>query len=134
VTSKWPTIIFKGAGVYGIIVMLLLLVAPAKVLGEPTVVHPEYYFGFVMVGMVWQIAFLVVGSDPIRYRPMMIVCMCEKFFYITLLAFLILTDRAPTRMIPAVVLDGLLGCAFVYAYRVTPAAWRATAASTHERS
>ena len=120
VTSKWPAIIFKGAGIYGIIVMILLLVAPTQVLNEPTVIHPEYYFGFVMVGLVWQIAFLVVGSDPVRFRPIMPVCMCEKFFYITLLTFLIMTHRTPERMWPAVVLDGLVGCAFIYAWRITP--------------
>jgi hypothetical protein len=119
-TAKWPRIIFKGAGYYGIIVMLVLLLAPAQVLGEPTVVHPEYYFGFVTVGMAWQIAFLVVGSDPVRFRPMMLVCVCEKFFYISLLFYFILTHRAPTRMVPAVVLDGSLGCLFIYAWRVTP--------------
>jgi len=31
---------------------------------------PDFYYGFVGVAILWQIAFLAIGRDPIRLRPM----------------------------------------------------------------
>jgi hypothetical protein len=32
--------------------------------------------------MAFQIAFWVIGADPLRFRPMMLESVCEKFFYV----------------------------------------------------
>jgi hypothetical protein len=45
----------------------------------PPGTHPEFYYGFVAVGLVWQFAFLLIGTDPLRFRPMMVPAMLEKF-------------------------------------------------------
>jgi len=119
---KFAKRVFMGAGIWGLVVVppLFFLLDVVNRQTPPAVTHLEFYYGFTAVTTVWQIAFLVVGSDPVRFRPMMLVCVCEKFFYISLLLSFILTHRAPTRMVPAVVLDGSLGCLFIYAWRVTP--------------
>jgi hypothetical protein len=48
------------------------------------------------------------------------VAMCEKFFYVAAMLPLFVSHRAPIKMVAPVVIDALLGCAFVVAYRRTP--------------
>jgi len=47
----------------------------------PPITHPSFYYGFVTVGLVWQIAFVVIAMDPKRLRPIMIPCVLEKVGY-----------------------------------------------------
>jgi hypothetical protein len=45
------------------------------------ITHPDFYYGFVGITLVWQIAFLVIANDPVRFRPMMVPAILEKFIY-----------------------------------------------------
>jgi hypothetical protein len=38
----------------------------------PAITHPGFYYGFVSVGLAWQVAFFVIARDPVRFRLMMI--------------------------------------------------------------
>ena len=38
----------------------------------PAITHPEYFYGFLGVAIAWQVAFLIIGQDPLRFRPMML--------------------------------------------------------------
>src|SRR5215468_9927628 len=75
--AKW---VFLLAGVSGI-----LMVVPPYFLERqmsedypPPITHPEYYYGFIGVTLAWQFMFLVIGSDPVRYRRAMLPAMLEK--------------------------------------------------------
>src|SRR3954465_7006859 len=75
--AKW---VFRLAGAWGI----LLTVPPyflERQTGEdypPPINHPEYYYGFFGVTLAWQFLFLVIASDPVRYRRAMLPAMLEK--------------------------------------------------------
>jgi hypothetical protein len=63
----------------------ILLVVPPYFLerraGEdypPPITHPEYYYCFFGVTLAWQFVFLVIASDPVRYRRAMLLAMLEK--------------------------------------------------------
>lgn len=43
--------------------------------------------------LAWQIAFLIVASDPLRYRPIMIAAIVEKFGYVAALVLLAINHR-----------------------------------------
>jgi hypothetical protein len=45
----------------------------------PPITHPAFYYGFVSMGLAFQVAFIVIARDPVRLRPMMIPSMIEKF-------------------------------------------------------
>ena len=79
--------------------------------------YPHFFFGFVSVAMAWQIAFLVIGSDPARFRPLMIPSMIEKAGFIVTLAVLYGRARIPaldaSAGIPDLVLCLLFAAAFV---------------------
>jgi|SRR5215813_3818536 len=37
----------------------------------PAITHPEFYYGFLGLAVLWQFVFISVARDPIRYRPIM---------------------------------------------------------------
>jgi hypothetical protein len=117
-------IVFIGAGIWGIAVLMPLywLVditgrhypAPAD--------YPQFFYGFVGVALVWQIMFLLIGSDPVRYRTLMILAMLEKFSYVATLAVLYARSGLSSLDLQPALPDGLLGLLFVVAFVKTRAA------------
>jgi hypothetical protein len=45
----------------------------------PPITHPAFFYGFVSIGLAFQVVFLVIARDPVRFRPMMLPSMIEKF-------------------------------------------------------
>ena len=132
---KFAKYVFIAAGVWGITVLtpLFFLVditgrsypAPAD--------YPHFYYGFVAVAMAWQVAFLVIGSDPVRFRPLMIVAFIEKAGYIITTTVLYREGRIPAADASTAIPDSVLLVLFIVAFvmttpsvsaRVTPSATR----------
>jgi hypothetical protein len=44
----------------------------------PPITHPGLFYGFVGVALVWQVVFIIVATDRVRYRPLMIPSILEK--------------------------------------------------------
>ena len=44
----------------------------------PPITHPEHFYGFVGVAVAWQIAFLIISRDVVRFRPLMLAAIVEK--------------------------------------------------------
>jgi len=113
--------VFLVAGVYGLIVLL-----PAYFLEEqvgrdfpPPITHPEYYYGFVGVAVVFQIVFLILSRDPVRYRLMMIPSILEKASFAIPAVVLYGQQRIPTITLGLAMIDAVLGVLFVIAYLKT---------------
>ena len=116
--------VFLIAGIYGLIVLL-----PQYVLLErngrdfpPPITHQEYYYGFIGVAVVWQIVFLVLSKDPVRYRPMMIPAILEKVSFGIPVVALFMLNRVSGAMLGAAAVDLSLGSLFIVAYLGTPSA------------
>jgi hypothetical protein len=110
--------VFTLAGVWGLVVLLPLyftfdLVGRAY---PPAVTHPDFYYGFVTVALAWQVAFLTIGRDPVRLRPMMIPAIAEKFGYVLSLTVLYLQGRLMLGQFAVAVPDFLLGLMFVVSF------------------
>src|SRR5215469_1264304 len=75
--------IFLVAGVLGLleIVPLYFLENTIGIKQPPPITHPGFYYGFVGVTLAWQIAFLIIARDPLRYVPLMPALFLEKFSY-----------------------------------------------------
>ena len=75
--ARW---VFLLAGVSGILMVVPPYFLEAKTGQDypPPVTHPEYYYGFLGVTLAWQVMFLVIASDPVRYRRAMLPAMLEK--------------------------------------------------------
>ena len=68
------------------------------------------------MALAWQIAFLVIGSNPTRFRALMIPGMLEKFGYVATLAVLYAQGRIAQVDALAAVPDGLLALLFIVAF------------------
>jgi hypothetical protein len=116
--SRW---VFRIAGIYG-----LLAIAPMFFLEDrigrdmpPPINHPEYFYGFAGVTLAWQIAFLVISLDPLRYRLLMIPAIVEKFSFVIAAVALLLQDRMPLPIFGGAMLDLVLGVLFVASFVAT---------------
>jgi hypothetical protein len=110
--------VFIAAGVWGIVVLtpLYFLVDIAGRHYVPPIDYPHFFYGFLSVTMAWQIAFLMIGSNPERYRLLMIPAMFEKFSYVLTLAVLHLHGRVSRVDARAGVPDVLFGLLFIAAF------------------
>jgi len=119
---KFARRVFLIAGIYGLIVVLPLYFLEAKTGGDypPPITHPEYYYGFIGVTAAWQILYLLVSTNPIRYRPVMIPPMFAKGSFVIAVTLLYLQGRVPLTMLGASMIDLLLLILFLVAYLRTP--------------
>ena len=113
--AKWS---FGLAGAWGVLVLVPLYFA-LDLIGRrdpPAVTHPEYYYGFLGVALVWQLAFFVIATDPRRFRPMMPVAIAEKWLHVVGMTALYWTGRMTARQLAFNLPDLLLGLLFLIAF------------------
>ena len=121
---RFAKIAFRIAGIWGFLVLtpLYFLFETAGRQNPPAINHPEFYFSFVGIALIWQIAFLLIASDPIRFRPFMIVAALEKLSYIVTMVVLYLQHRVAPNQLIWIVPDSILCLLFIASYVKTPAA------------
>ena len=74
--------VFLGAAIYGFIASAMLYFTAAP---DP---HRLMYFAFAGIALVFQGVFVVIARDPVRFEPLMLLCVFEKLsFGIPALAF-----------------------------------------------
>jgi hypothetical protein len=118
---RFAKVVFWVAGIWGLLVItpLYFLFDLIGKQDPPAITHPGFYYGFVGLGLAWQIAFLVIAQDPVKYRMMMIPSMVEKFSYAVAVVILVMQGRTNPRDFVFAATDGLLGVLFVAAWVVT---------------
>lgn len=121
---KFAKVIFTIAGIWGILILIPLyfLFDTVGELYPPPVTHPDFYYGFLSITLAWQIAFLVIATDPRRYRPLIPAAILEKFGYIVTLAVLYARGRIQFGQFSAALPDIVLGLLFVTAFSRTSSA------------
>ncbi|MGB6386846.1 MAG: hypothetical protein WBD25_21875 [Terriglobales bacterium] len=120
---KFAKIVFWIAGIWGILVLTPLYFM-FDLIGRqdpPPITHPAFYYGFVGAGLAWQIAFLIIATNPVRLRPLIIACIFEKFSYATALIVLYLQQRLHLSDLTFGLVDLLFGVLFVFAFLKTKA-------------
>ena len=121
---KFAKIIFYIAAIWGIVILTPLYFI-FDLIGQkdpPPITHPAFYYGFVSTALVWQFAFIVIARDPVRFRPMMIPSVLEKFGYGASLIVLYLQHRLHGADLSLGGIDMFLGLLFVVAYLRTSSA------------
>jgi hypothetical protein len=115
---RFASIVFRVAAVWGVLVLvpLFFLFNGSGIAGNPPFTYLQAYFGFLCVALAWQLAFWVIGSDPVRFRPLMIPAMVEKFGFVLALAVLYARSRIGTDELLPALPDFVLGLLFVAAY------------------
>ncbi|QDZ08880.1 hypothetical protein FPZ24_16525 [Sphingomonas panacisoli] len=117
-TARHATWLFRGAAIYGLILLLPMYFLEKTVAApDPAFAHPEYYYGFVGAAVAWQLVYWVIGGDPLRYRAFMPLGVVAKLGFWIPTAFLWLNGRTPTSTFMLTNGDLILGIAFFLAWR-----------------
>jgi hypothetical protein len=120
---KFAKIVFWVAGIWGLLVITPLYFM-FDLIGEkdpPPVTHPGFFYGFVGITLAWQVAFIVIATDPVRLRPLMIPSILEKVSWSTAVFVLVLQGRMHQSDLVFAGTDLLLGVLFVIAFFKTRA-------------
>jgi hypothetical protein len=102
--ARW---VFVLAGIIGLLEIVPLYFME-DLIGRkqpPPITHPGFYYGFIGVVLAWQVAFLIISRDPVRYRPLMPALFLEKLLYPVSTFALYFTGRAPAQNLQTAVLD-----------------------------
>jgi hypothetical protein len=115
---KFAKRVFLIAGIYGLIVLPPLYFLEDKTGRDypPPITHPEYYYGFIGVTLAWQILLVVISTDPVRYRPIMIMPMLAKTSFVIAVTILFIQGRVAATTFGASMVDLLLVILFLIAY------------------
>lgn len=81
--------------------------------------RPELIHGFFLITLAFQVVFLIIASDPVRYRIFMLAAMIEKFPFTLVSILLFMNGQAPAVAAVLGLIDGALGLLFVIAYFLT---------------
>ena len=115
---KFAKVVFTIAGVWGILVLTPLYFL-ADISGRryvPPISYPHFFYGFIAVAMAWQIAFLMIGRDPLRFRPLMVAAILEKLGYVATVIVLQARARISAQDASTAVPDLILAVLFVIAF------------------
>jgi vacuolar-type H+-ATPase subunit I/STV1 len=118
---KFAKIVFLIAGIWGVLILTPLYFM-FDLIGRqdpPPITHPAFYYGFVGAGLAWQIAFFIISRDPVRFRPMIIPSIVEKFAYGIALVALFMQGRLHAADLGFGCVDLLFGALFIVAYLKT---------------
>jgi hypothetical protein len=111
--------VFVAAGIWGVLVVFPLYFLESTINEQqpPRITHPEYYYGFAGVTLVWQILFFLIARNPIKYRSIMLVAILEKMSYVLPVSLLFATGRVPSVVFLVGLPDLVWATLFAIAYR-----------------
>ena len=113
---RFAKIVFRIAGIYGFIVLLPQYFTEDKTGRDfpPPITHPEFYYGFIGLALTWQLLFILLSTDPVRYRLMMIPSMFEKVVFVIPVAILFYQHRVSPVIFGVIWLIWYLVCCFLF--------------------
>ena len=113
--TRW---VFLVAGVWGVLVLtpMYFLYDGGGARTPTALTNPDFYYGFASVALAWQILFFFVSTNPMRYRPIIIPSLIEKFGYVATLVFLFMQNRVAPTLLPFAAADLVLGVLFAVAF------------------
>ena len=110
---KFVRIIFALAAAWGFVALVPGLFGEAGP-------RPEYYYGFLGLALVFQLVFVMIAIDPVRFRPLIPIAVLEKLSFFMPVTLLYLQGRVPMGPVfYGAMIDGLLMLLFALAWFVS---------------
>jgi len=115
---KFTRYTFVIAGIYGVLVLVpqYFLETRIGIDQPPAITHPEFFYGFIGLALVFQLVFFVIAGDPRKYRMLMIPAIFEKLVFLVPTAILYLQSRVAGPMLGAALMDGVLSVFFTVSF------------------
>jgi hypothetical protein len=116
--------VYFWAGIWGLLVIVPGFFNESAVAQQqpPAITHPEYFYGFYTTALAFQVLFLLLARDPVRYRALMPACILEKFGFILACSILMALHRMPVLVFYFALADLIFGVLFVVAWMKTKGA------------
>src|SRR5262252_8074121 len=113
--------VFLIAGIYGLIALvpMYLLESTIATQAPPAITHPEFFYGFVGVGVAWQFLFLVIARDPLRFRLAMLPSVLEKLTFAASTISLFAANRVSVQVLTLSCIDLLFAALFIISFMQT---------------
>ncbi len=120
--SPFVSRVFWIAALYGILAIPPQFFLEAKTGRDfpPAITHPEFFYAFLGVAFAWQLAFVLIARDPVRYRPMMIPGLLEKVAFGAAAVVLFSLGRCGWMPLAAGCVDLLFALLMFLAWQRTP--------------
>jgi len=118
---RFAKVVFLVAGIYGLLILSPMYFLENRIGQDapPAITHSEYFYGFVGAGLAWQVLFLVLSTDPVRYRPMILPSILEKVAWGTALIVLFWQGRLALSTFAIGSVDWIFAFLFLAAYFTT---------------
>jgi hypothetical protein len=118
--ARW---VFTAAGVYGLVVLTPFLFIERQIAAPAARLdHPEYFYGFLLVAIAFQLVFLMIGREPARLRQVMLASVVEKLPFGLLMPLLWMQGRVAASPLIFSTIDVVWGVLFAIAWFRTPKA------------
>ena len=115
--ARWTYLI---AGAYGVLLLVPGYFLESKI-DAPPLNHPEFYYAFYGCALAWQFAFLLIASNPVRWRALMPVTFFEKVSFFAACLWLYAKGRLGlTGPFFGGMIDGFWMVMFIIAWLRTP--------------
>jgi hypothetical protein len=116
--ARW---VFTASGIYGLVLLTPFLFIEHRIAAPAARLdHPEYFYGFLLVAIAFQVAFLIIGRDPVRLRPVMIAAVIEKLPFGVAVPLLWMQGRVAAPPVIFSSIDIVWGVLFIVAWLRTP--------------
>lgn len=116
---KFAKYLFLLAGISGII-LLFPLYFLENAAGETAVSRPEFYYGFIGIALAFQVLFIIISFDLVKYRMMIIPCVLEKLGFAIPAIILFTQNRVSPTIFGAAMMDLTLAILFAYVFFKNP--------------
>jgi hypothetical protein len=113
--ARWTFLI---AGIYGMLALVPMYFMEEQIGIDtpPAITHPEYFYGFIGVAVAFQLVFLTISTDPVKYRPLMLAAIVEKLSFAIAAGVLLMQGRLAGMIILGAGIDLVLGGLFFLAW------------------
>lgn len=118
---KFARLVFAFAGITGLLMLLPQYFMESSLNRDfpPAITHPEYFYGFIGVAAAFQVVFLTIALDPVRYRLFMIAAVLEKLSFSLATVILFNAGRLAANVLVFGMMDLALGVLFAAAFLKT---------------
>jgi hypothetical protein len=115
--------LFWAAGIYGVLVVAPLFAGDGRFSEDypPAVTHPEFYYGFAVTVLGFQLLYLLIGFDPARFGPLVLLGAACKLGFAAAVWILYGQGRVAGLMPLLAAIDAVLALAFLWAWARIPA-------------
>lgn len=122
---KFAKYTFLVAGIYGLLALAPQYFLETRIGADtpPAITHTEFFYGFIGVGIAFQIVFLIISRDPVKYRLMILPSIVEKFSFAIAVTLLFVYGRVAGMMFAAAMIDTLFGLLFIVSWFKTAENW-----------